>query len=352
MDFSFSLPAQLRPIRVALVLPLLMAAAAGGCGGATANGALPTPGTAGTGVLVLPTIPAMVREGERLSVLATTSMIGDVAGRVGGDAIDLTVLMQPGQDPHSYQPGAADLARAADADIVFVNGWDLEQALIEDLAAVSERAVLIPVSAGIEPLTPAGQDEADRDEGDVSGAYGVVDPHVWLDVGNVIRWIDSIQAVLIAADPANAEAYHANATAYRSELEQLDADIRWRLEAIPAERRVLVTNHDNLGYFAAAYGFEVIGTIIPSISTLAEPTAGDLGDLVELMKARDVCVLSIETTAGDQLIRALEDELTFCPKVHIVTLYADSLGPPGSGADTYAGMMAANAAFLVDGLSP
>jgi ABC-type Zn uptake system ZnuABC Zn-binding protein ZnuA len=272
-------------------------------------------------------------------VLATTSIIGDVVGRVGGESIDLAVLMQPGQDPHSYQPGAADLSRAADADIIFVNGWDLEEALIADLTAISGQAVMVPVSAGIEPLTMDGQ------------VQGTVNPHVWLDVVNVVSWVDSIRTVLVAADPANAGAYDANATAYRAELKQLDAEVRRSLETIPAEQRVLVTNHDNLGYFAAAYGFEIIGTVVPSVSTLAEPTAGGLGELVEQMRAEDVCAIVTESTTSDQLIRALASELSHCPQVHTVSLYTDSLGPASSGAGSYAEMMAVNAANLVAGLT-
>ena len=328
------------------------------CGGSTPP-AEPT-ATGDTEPLALPDVPPLVAGGDRLRVLATTSLIGDVVDRVGGDAIDLTVLMQPGQDPHSYQPGAADLTAAADAGLIFVNGWNLEEALVDDLTTIGREAVIAPVSAGIAPLavgetahataTVTGDAAEEGHDPSGSGFHGPVDPHVWQDVANVIRWVENVRQVLGAADPAHAAAYDANAAAYRAELEGLDAELRQTLGSIPAGRRVLVTNHDNLGYFAAAYGFEVAGAVIPSVSTLAEPTAGALADLVKLMKAEGVCTLVVEATAGDQLARTLEGELTGCDEVSLVRLYTDALGPPGSGADSYPGLMRANAAALVDGL--
>jgi ABC-type Zn uptake system ZnuABC Zn-binding protein ZnuA len=153
-----------------------------------------------------------------------------------------------------------------------------------------------------------------------------------------------------AADPANAVIYDANAAAYRAELEQLDADLPAALDAIPAERRVLVTNHNNLAYFAAAYGFEILGAVIPAASTLAEPTAGELAELTRIMEAAGVCTLFIETTASEELARTLVGELNGCEDVRLLTLYTDTLGLPGSGADSYVDMMRANAATIVEGL--
>jgi ABC-type Zn uptake system ZnuABC Zn-binding protein ZnuA len=287
-----------------------------------------------------------VEGGGPLRVVATTSIIGDVVARVGGEAIDLTTLMKPGQDPHSYQPGAADLADAANAHLIFVNGWALEEGLADDLATIGRQAVIVPVSAGIEPL--AIEPEAATDEHTNPGA---ADPHVWQNVANIMQWIENIRLALGAADPANAPLYDANAGAYRAELEQLDADIHATLDAIPAERRLLVTNHNNLAYFAAAYDFRLLGTVIPGASTLAEPTARDLAELTGIMDSTGICVVFIETIAGEQLARALAQELSGCKEVQILALYSDALGPPGSGADSYTGMMRANAATLVEGLT-
>jgi ABC-type Zn uptake system ZnuABC Zn-binding protein ZnuA len=245
--------------------------------------------------------------------------------------------MQPGQDPHGYQPGAVDLAAAADAHLIFVNGWNLEEGLVDDLAQIGHEAVLIPISAGIEPRL----------------LDGVADPHVWQNVANVQQWVENARAALGAADPANAATYNANAAGYQAALERLDEEVSQTLDAIPAGRRLLVTNHDNLGYFADAYGFSIIGAVIPSVSSLAEPTAGELANLIEVMRGDGLCALIVEATGqesgGAQTARAVEGELTHC-ELRLIPLYTDALGPAGSGADSYEGLMRANAAALVAGL--
>lgn len=336
-----SLFARLRQSGFVIVAGVVLILMTSGCGGdaltGTGNAAVDTT----TAVLTLPPVPELTADGKPLQVLATTSIIGDVVRQVGGDAIDLAVLMAPGQDPHSFQPGATDLTAAADADVIFVNGWNLEEGLVEDLNNIGREAVIVPVSAGIVPRElAAGEDQA----------HGATDPHVWQDVANVEQWVENIRRVLGAADPANAAIYDANAARYQIELQQLDADLRASLDAIPAERRVLITNHDNLGYFAAAYDFEVVGTVIPSISTLAEPTAGAMAGLVNTMRELGICTLVVESTSGTQLARTLEKELSFCEDVNLISLATDALGPMGSETDSYIGMMRANAAALVEGL--
>lgn len=313
-----------RAVAGALLLGLMLS----GCGGSAGDPLAP---------LALPALEPATYSG-RLRVLATTSIVADVVGRVGGEAIDLTTLMPPGQDPHSYQPGAADLTAAADADLIFVNGWNLEEGLVGDLTTIAG-APVVPLSAGITPRPLAGGKSA-------------ADPHVWQSVPNIYVWVDNARDSLSAVDPANADTFAANAAAYRAELEALETDVRARTATIPPERRVLVTNHDTLGYFADAYGFRVLGTVISGASTLAEPTANDLADLAQVMAAEGVCSLFIETTVSDQLARTLSRELSDCAEVRVGSLYSDALGPPGSGADSYIGMMRANVTALVEALQP
>lgn len=297
-------------------------------------GRTPAVGSAPSEPLPLPTVTTRVDGDRPLRVLATTSIIGDVVARVGGDAIDLTTLIAAGQDPHSYQPGAVDLTAAADADVIFVNGWNLEEGLLADLTAIGDAAAIVPVSAGIAPRLVGS----------------APDPHIWQDPTNVGQWVENIRQTLGAADPAHAAVFDANAAAYRAELERLDEEVRAMLATIPAGRRVLVTNHDNLGYFAAAYDFEVAGAVIPSVSALAEPTAAGLAALARVMAENGLCALVVEQTADDRLARALEGELKQCDGVQLLSLYTDALGPPGSGAGTYLDMMRANAATLAAGL--
>ncbi len=304
-----------------------------GCGGQGTEPANPADALA---PLARPTIAAAALDGRPLRVVATTSLVGDAVARVGGESIALTTLMPPGQDPHSYQPAAADLAAAADADLIFVNGWNLEEGLLGDLDAAGS-APLVPVSAGIAPQ-PSSSDPT------------AADPHVWQDVANVMQWVETVAATLSEADPANAATYAANAAVYRAELADLDRFVREQTATVPAERRVLVTNHDTLAYFAAAYDFRVLGSVLPGASTLAEATAANLAALAEAMAEAGVCSLFVETTAADQVARTLSEELDNCDEVRVLSLYSDALGPPGSGAESYVGMMRANVTIIVDAL--
>ena len=323
------------------------AAEEGGASAAAAgDGALPP--------LALPALDAVALAGRPLRVVATTSIIGEVVGRVGGGSIELTTLMAAGQDPHSYQPGARELTVVADADVVFVNGWDLEESLVGDLTNIGAGVPVVPISAGIAPLARGADlhdDAADAAPGtDADDHSRVADPHVWLDVDNVIYWVDNVVQILTALDPANGAAYAANGAAYRQELTALQANVDALLAGLPQERRVLVTNHDALAYFAAAYGFEVLGTVVAGSSTLAEPSAQDLSGLIETMRARGVCALFTETTASSALADTVAAELGGCSEVKVVALYTGALGPAGSGADTYAGMLLANVTAIVEAL--
>jgi ABC-type Zn uptake system ZnuABC Zn-binding protein ZnuA len=297
---------------------------------------------AGPAVLELPALSPAALDGRKLKVVATTSIIGDAVAGVGGEAIELAVIVGPGQDPHSFEPAARDLAAAAEADVLFVNGWGLEQGLANDLAIIGEEALVVPVSAGIEPLALGA--------GKVESGETVADPHVWFSVPNMTQWVRNVEQVLSALDPQNARTYAANATEYLAELAGLDAFVREQVTGIPPERRVLVTNHDTFAYFASEYGFEVLGTLLPASSTLAEPSASDLAGLVETMAAGGVCTLFTENTVNDQLAQTISNELSHCEDVQVLRLYTDSLGPAGSGAERYAGMMQANVDAIVSGL--
>lgn len=334
---------------------LLLAAAVlfAGCAGAAGTPAavsLDQAALAETAVLSLPPLSPAPLNGGRLRVIATTSLIGDVVARVGGDAIDLTVLIGAGQDPHSFEPAARDLTAVSDAQLIFVNGWNLEEGLIDNLAAIGTNALLVPISAGIEPLPFDGSDAHDDEADEAGHDDGAADPHVWFDVRNVAQWTDNAAVVLSGLDPANAAAYAQNAAAYQMELEELERYAADRLSSIPAARRLLVTNHDSFAYFAAAFDFEVLGTVIPGASTLAEPAASDLSSLIDAMEARGVCTLFTETTVSESLARTVAAELQSCRDVRVVALYTGAVGPAGSGADSYVGMFRANVDAIVQGL--
>jgi zinc/manganese transport system substrate-binding protein len=293
--------------------------------------------------LTLPELdPVNLAEGEKLQVVATTNIIGDVVSQVGGEAIQLTTLLAPGQDPHSYVPGARDLTAVAVANIIFINGWDLEEGLVENLQNIGEGAYIVPISAKIEPL-PFVDDHGDE-------ATAVADPHVWFSVNNVQQWVNNVEEVLSALDPANAAIYTANAAAYRADLNDLAAYAAAQMESIPEEKRFLVTNHNAFGYLEADYDLTAVGTVIPGASTLAEPSASDLADLISTMEEHGLCAIFSETGTSDTLAQTVAGELDACDEVNVLPLYTGSLGPVGSGADSYIGMFRTNVDTIVSGL--
>lgn len=302
------------------------------------------------GMLVLPELAAADLNDRPLQVIATTSVIGDVVSQVGGEAIQLTTLIPPGQDAHSYEPATRDLAAAAEADVIFVNGWKLEERLVDNLENVAEGASLVPVSANIAPLAVGeqGHEEGANHEDDHS--HNGSDPHVWFSIHNVEQWVANIERTLSVLDPANAEVYARNAAAYLAQLEELATYADAQLATIPAEKRVLVTNHDSFAYFARDYGFELLGSVIPGTSTLAEPSANELARLVQLMREHGVCTIFTETSVSDSLAQTVAAELTHCEQLQVLPLYTGAIGPAGSGADSYIGMFRANVDTIVQGL--
>jgi ABC-type Zn uptake system ZnuABC Zn-binding protein ZnuA len=315
-------------------------------------------------MLELTEVTAVELNGERPQVIATTSIIGDVVAQVGGEAIELTVLIGPGQDAHGYEPGAQELTAVSSANIIFVNGWNLEEGLAANLEAIAGQVPIVPVAANIEPLL-SGEDEHDEEaeheeeeehegeeehEEDEEHGHGGVDPHTWQSIQNVKQWVENIQISLSSLDPANADVYRQNAEAYLAELAELESYVEDELTAVPPQKRVLVTNHDALGYFAHDYEFEILGTVIPGASTLAEPSASDLAELITLMNEHSVCTIFTETVVGDTLAQTITAELDHCDKVQVLPLYTDALGEPGSGADSYITMFRANVDTIVKGL--
>jgi ABC-type Zn uptake system ZnuABC Zn-binding protein ZnuA len=195
--------------------------------------------------------------------------------------------------------------------------------------------------------------EHEEEEAHEEGEHGHsgADPHVWFSVHNVEQWAENVEQVLSDLDPANATTFEANAAAYVAALEELEAYAEAELANIPSEKRFLVTNHDSLGYFAEEYGFTLLGTVIPSMSTLSEPSASDLTDLITEMEAHNVCTIFTETTLNDTLAQTVAGELDGCDEVQVFKLYTGAIGLEGSGADSYIGMFRANVDAIVSGLN-
>ncbi len=289
----------------------------------------------------LPTLqPVSLGPGERLRVVATTTIVGDVVARVGGDGIQLTVLLPVGADPHTYEPTPADLTAVAGAHVLFINGLGLEGFLERTLRNVGGDLPVVPVSVGIPPRP---LEEAEEEEEEHS--HGEYDPHVWLDVRNVMVWVENIRQALSGLDPTRADRYAANAAAYRKELEALDAWILEQVAQVPPQNRKLVTNHPVFGYFADRYGFEQVAAVYP-VSPGAEPSAREIAELEEVIRQFGVPAVFAETTVNPKLAEQVARDTG----VRLVTLYTDSLGEPGSGAETYIGMMQTSVRAIVDAL--
>ncbi|MBN1661196.1 MAG: zinc ABC transporter substrate-binding protein [Anaerolineae bacterium] len=314
------------------VAVLLMSALAACSGNGTGNGG----DDVATGLK-----PAALAAGERLSVVATTNIVGDVVSRVGGGRIDLLTLMEPGVDPHSYVPTPSDSAAIHDGHVVFANGAGLEVSLERTLSAAGGDAIVIHLSEGLDLLPAAGEHE--EEEGDHD--HGDLDPHVWFSIPNVITWAGTVEQVLSTLDPANAEHYQASAEAYRQELQALDEWVFDQVALIPEENRKLVTNHPAFGYLAQRYGLEQVGALYP-VNPAAEPSARDIADIEDTIRAFDVPAVFTESTVNPRLAQQVADDTG----VRLVSLYTGSLGEPGSGVESYVEMMRYDVNAIVEAL--
>lgn len=283
---------------------------------------------------------------DRLQVVASTTIIGDVVQQVGGEKINLTVLMPVGADPHTFEPRPQDLAAISQADVLFVNGLGLEEALETTLEAnLTGRLVHVPDGIQVLSIDPGDDHADDEPEGDV---HAEGDPHTWMDPQNVIVWVRNIEAALSEADPKNRETYQHNASKYLQELENLDTWIRGKIETIPPEQRKLVTDHAVFGYFARQYGFEQVGLVVASLSTNAAPSAQGLAELENAIRVEGVPAIFVGKTVNP----ALAEQVAKDTGTKLVFIYTGSLSEPGGEADSYLNFMRYNVEAIVQALQP
>jgi len=271
----------------------------------------------------------------KLHVVATTTIIGDIARNIAGDKTDVITLLTPGVDPHEYEPVPADLQALSQAKIVFANGGGLEPWLPKIMQSAGSSIKIQTLTDG---LTLRALNE---------GGATVTDPHVWFDVNNAIHFAEQIRDSLITIDPANADAYQTNAKNYIARLTDLDSSIKKQVEAIPTKQRLLVTNHDTFGYFAAQYGFKVVGTVFPAGGAEASPSAQQVVELINSIKASQVKAVFTENTLNPELANTIAQEAG----VKVITqLYTDSLGPKDSPASTYIDLLQFDVKTIVEAL--
>ncbi len=292
----------------------------------------------------------------KLQVVATTTIVADVVSQVGGDLIDLSVLLPVGVDPHSFDPTPQDIAKVADADLVFANGAGLEAFLDVLLESAGASEKIVHVSEGIELRSftgleksdeehaeeESGEEHAEDDEHEHEGA----DPHTWVDPNNVLIWVQNIAQALGQQDPSNASAYTANAEAYSAELRSLDAWVREQTALVPEANRQIVSDHTLLGYFADEYGFTQVGALIPGYSTLTEPTAKELAELEDAIHALDVKAVFVGNTVNPTLAERVTEDTG----AELVYIYTGSLSAADGEAASYLDYIRYNVNAIVGAL--
>ena len=272
-----------------------------------------------------------------MRILATMSFLADIAQHVVGDEPKIDSLVPANVDPHGFQPAPADIIKVAQCNVLISNGAGLETFLDNVLQNAGGQRTVIRASQGLVFRTPT--------QGEVVDTQHEGDPHFWLDPNNVIVYAENIRDGLSQADPSHAEAYRRNADDYIAQLKELDTWIREQVNQVPTGRRLLVTNHESLGYFADRYGFRVVGTIIPSVSTEASPSAQQLVGLITQIRATQAPAIFLETGTNPQLA----DQIASETGVRVITgLYTHSVS--AETAPTYLDMMRHNTDLIVQAL--
>ena len=263
-------------------------------------------------------------------ILTSATFLADITRNVAGERLAVESLLPVGADPHSYQPTPRDVTKIVQSKLLIINGAEYEhflEALLEN--AEGEREV-IEATAGLNPRTDAGNEHG-------------VDPHLWLDPNNVITYAENIREALTHFDPDGAALYKSNADAYVAQLKDLDVWIKEQVSQIAPEKRLLVTNHEALGYFADRYGFTVIGAIVPGVSSDASASAQQMASLIDQIKASSAPAIFLDKVENPALAQQIADETGV--KV-VEDLHLESLtdGPP---AATYIDMMKHNVTQIV-----
>ena len=281
------------------------------------------------------------------TILATTGIWRDIVSSVAcGGLADVDTIIPLGSDPHGYEPSLQDRARMESAALVVANGLELEKGLEDTLEAVSESGTPVFEFADGMDTIPFSFEGARHDENEGHGSGG--DPHVWFDPHRVSQALPALAGVLTTEVGLDEAAIDACLASYLAELEAVDAEIAAKVEQLPAESRKLVTNHQALGYFADRYGLEVIGTVIPTPASMAQASPARLEELARTIEHEEIKAIFAETLHSLDDVEALAARVG---DVDLVTLYTGSLGPSGSGAETYVGFLRTNADLIVDALS-
>jgi ABC-type Zn uptake system ZnuABC Zn-binding protein ZnuA/ABC-type Mn2+/Zn2+ transport system permease subunit len=275
----------------------------------------------------------------RPAVVATTTQIGDFVRAVGGDDVEVNQILTPNTDPHDYEPRPDDVASAANAKLVFANGDNLDSWIDQVVSDSGSDADVVDLGATVPVKLPGESEGPEASE---------FDPHWWHDPRNAEAAVTEIVGRLSQADPQDKASFERNGDAYLARLKALDAGIQRCVDSVPAADRKLVTDHDAFGYFANRYGIQVVGAVIPSQTTQAQPSAQDLGDLAAVVDREGVKAIFPESSLSPKLAETIASQTGATADY---TLYGDTLGPADSSGDTYLHMERANADQMVKGFT-
>ena len=342
-----------------------------------------------TTTTVTPTTTVAPEPVEKPLIVVTTNILGDVVGKAVGDLFDVETIMPPGADPHVFQASAKQVDRMMKADLLVVNGANFEEGLLDIIKGAESGGVKVfEAIDSVDPLEDndkeeghddhdeeghddhdeeghddhdeEGHDDHDKEEGhddhDEEGHddhhghdHGGVDPHFFTDPGRMAQVVKQLSDFLVLNFPEIDEKdLVSNMTDYSKKLEDLDSEVMQTLSSIPTGSRVMVTNHEVFAYFAESYEFEILGTIIPSSSTLSNTSAKDLVDLAEKMKAEGVPAVFVDASSSDALAEALAGEVD---GVEVVSLFSESLGAENTAGSTYIDMVRTNSELIASALT-
>jgi zinc/manganese transport system substrate-binding protein len=280
---------------------------------------------------------------ERPTVVVTTNILGDITRNLVGDQAEVVVLMESNADPHSFGISARQAAVIENADLIVHNGGGLEEGILNHVEAAAAEGV--PTVAAMDAVEPLAFTHGDDD-----GGGDAQDPHFWTDPARVAEAAEAIAgSVLEHVDGVDPDAVQAQTGSYVQQLGELEASMEASFAAIEPARRKLITNHHVFGYLAARFGFEVIGAVIPSGTTLASPSSADLNDLTSKIRSAGVVAIFADSSQPERLAQVLAAEAG--QDIAVVPLFTESLGAEGSAGATYLDMMRANTESITQALS-
>jgi ABC-type Zn uptake system ZnuABC Zn-binding protein ZnuA len=275
------------------------------------------------------------RADSGLKVLATETFLGDIAQNIAGERLKIETLLPVTVDPHEFQPVPQDVIKISQSQVLIINGVGYESWLTNELENSGGQRLVIVASQGLTPNS------------DPSGEHIDGDPHMWMNPLNVVHYVENIRDGLIKVDPEGKDTYNDNAGAYIASLKNLDSWVKNEVSQLPANKRLLVTNHDALGYFAQAYGFTVVGAIIPSVTDDASTSAKEMGDLIDTIKSNGVPAIFLDISENPELAQQVSAE----SGAKVVTdLYVETLSAPDGPAPTYIEMIKHDVTVIVDAL--